>query len=657
MPTDGLRGLLDTRRKNIRLFALLALLGVAASYFAVTIPNTSVSIDGRGIVALVGFAHLRRWWQALLLAVFLSIAGPHTLPLHLAALGNMLFMAVTLLVTRICHSRLLERAPNLVSYGIGWLIFVLLLYQGVITPVIWGYLAYLEGEPILLQVVAGWRLQPFLEESLLVGIITALAMSTIRGHRQLLASREELSTTLYAIGDGVITTDATGRVRRLNPEAERLTGWFEAEARGRPMGEVFQIVNEETRAEVENPVTRVLREGTVVGLANHTVLMSRDGEEHPIADSGAPIRQYDGTVIGVVLVIRDQSGERTVQRALEEGRDRLELALKSATMGIWEWEISTGKVTWDGEHHVLFGIPLNAFKGTIDAVQECVHPEDRERGMEVLRRTVELDLPFDNTYRVVRPDGAIRWLHSYGTLYRDGAGGPQRIVGTTQDITERVDRERALRNAIEEKDTLLRELYHRTKNSMHLIRSVLMLKAGENPTSDVQRVVQETERRIHTIAMVHDKLYQRGDLSHIRMSEYLPELVDLLLSSHDGETRNISIDLDVQDVELLIDTAIPCGLVITELMTNALNHAFPGKNAGTITLRLRRASEGHIELLFCDDGVGVSPDCDLRELQTMGIRTIVSLVEHQLQGHVSFETTGGLCARVTCRDDLYGARV
>jgi two-component sensor histidine kinase len=270
---------------------------------------------------------------------------------------------------------------------------------------------------------------------------------------------------------------------------------------------------------------------------------------------------------------------------------------------------------------------------------------------------VKRNLPFDNTYRVVWPDGQIRWLHSYGKLYRNGAGEPERIVGTTQDITERVAREQELRDAVEEKDTLLRELYHRTKNSMHLIRSVLILKADQNPSAEVQRVVREAERRIHTIAMVHDKLYQGADLSRIRMSEYVPELVELLLRSHDGETKNISVGLDVQDVKLLIDTAIPCGLVITELMTNALNHAFPNGEAGTITLRLLRAPEGQIELLFCDDGVGVSTGHDLRDLQTMGIRTIVSLVEHQLQGHVSFETSDGLCARVTCNDDLYDARV
>ena len=111
--------------------------------------------------------------------------------------------------------------------------------------------------------------------------------------------------TLASIGDGVIVTDARGRVTFLNGEAERLTGWTNREAEGRPLPAVFHIINEQTRQPVENPVEKVLRLGTVVGLANHTILIAKDGRETPIDDSGAPIRQGDGTVQGVVLVFRD----------------------------------------------------------------------------------------------------------------------------------------------------------------------------------------------------------------------------------------------------------------------------------------------------------------------------------------------------------------
>ncbi len=132
------------------------------------------------------------------------------------------------------------------------------------------------------------------------------------------AAWEEMRITLYSIGDAVIRTDAAGQVRQINPTAERLTGWREAEAVGKRLEEVFRIVNEDTRRAVESPVYRVLQEGIVVGLANHTVLIARDGVERPIADSAAPVRDKEGVLRGVVLVFRDQTQERAAFRSLQE---------------------------------------------------------------------------------------------------------------------------------------------------------------------------------------------------------------------------------------------------------------------------------------------------------------------------------------------------
>lgn len=133
---------------------------------------------------------------------------------------------------------------------------------------------------------------------------------------------EEYKTTLYSIGDGVITTDTIGQIKQMNPVAEQLTAWTEADARGESLETVFKIINEETRNSVENPVIKVLREGLIVGLANHTLLISKDGKEIPIADSGAPIKNNDNKIIGVVLVFRDQTEEREAETKLLKSEQR-----------------------------------------------------------------------------------------------------------------------------------------------------------------------------------------------------------------------------------------------------------------------------------------------------------------------------------------------
>jgi PAS domain S-box-containing protein len=162
--------------------------------------------------------------------------------------------------------------------------------------------------------------------ALAVVLLVLVAYVSMRHSARLQSVQNDLATTLRSIGDAVISTDAGGTVRFMNPVAEQLTGWTNLEAQGRPLDEVFRIVNEETRAAIKGPVATVLQERKVVGLANHTVLLGRDGGECPIEDSGAPIYGVDGDLVGVVLVFRDATTQRAASRALIES----EAALRDA---------------------------------------------------------------------------------------------------------------------------------------------------------------------------------------------------------------------------------------------------------------------------------------------------------------------------------------
>ncbi len=167
---------------------------------------------------------------------------------------------------------------------------------------------------------------------LLAGAVTAIAYrrrqtglyrDLYQLERRRREGQEEYRTALYSIGDAVIVTDSEGRVRQMNPAAERLTGWLEVEAHGRPLEDVFRIIHEETRAVAASPVQRVLREGKVIELANQTSLVARDGTERPIADSGAPIHAESGALIGVVLVFRDRTEERAAREEIRRNEARL----------------------------------------------------------------------------------------------------------------------------------------------------------------------------------------------------------------------------------------------------------------------------------------------------------------------------------------------
>ena len=289
---------------------------------------------------------------------------------------------------------------------------------------------------------------------LVLYLFSLIVLYQRRVNRALAASEQDLHTTLQSIGDAVIATDIEGRVTHMNPVAEQLTGWPAAEARGRPLAEVFPIVNAESGEPVENPVDRVIREGRVVGLANHTQLVARDGGRYQIADSGAPIHDAGGRVRGVVLVFRDVSDEYRLQQAMREqslqlqrNQARLAEAQRIARLGHWELDLVSGELLWSDEIYRIFEVDPAEFEVSYEAFLEAVHPDDREYVERAYRESLENRAPYDIVHRLRLRDGRIKFVQERCETRYDEQGRPLRSLGTVQDITERVLAEEELRLA------------------------------------------------------------------------------------------------------------------------------------------------------------------------------------------------------------------
>lgn len=259
--------------------------------------------------------------------------------------------------------------------------------------------------------------------------------------------RERLHVTLASIGDAVICTDAQGRIDFLNPVAQELVGWTEAEAVHQPLADVFHIVNEETRLPVENPAMRSLREGRIVGLANHTILISRDGTERPIDDSAAPIRTKDGTLLGCVLVFRDVSQRRADEKAIHDSEQRYRLVGEAANDAIWDWDLLTNQVVWSEGLQRVFGYQEADVDASANWWLENIHPEDRERISTDIHAAIDGDRDlWQNEYRYRRANGSYAIVFDKGRILRQ-ANRPVRMVGSMLDITERQLAEAALKIA------------------------------------------------------------------------------------------------------------------------------------------------------------------------------------------------------------------
>ncbi len=191
---------------------------------------------------------------------------------------------------------------------------------------------------------------------------------------------------------------------------------------------------------------------------------------------------------------------------------------------------------------------------------------------------------------------------------------------------------------------------------MSVICAMLKLQAEYTQNEKVTRIVQDTENKIYAMSLVHQHLYKSQHLSRIDLHEYLGELSSALEHSH-SITSMVSIVVDAAHVSVLIDTAIPCGLVITELVSNACKHAFPDKQTGEISIRLSEESEGVIHLRVADNGIGVPDGFDFRNQETLGLQTVFAIVEQQLQGTILFSSEHGVCCDIQFTDTLYTERV
>jgi len=256
--------------------------------------------------------------------------------------------------------------------------------------------------------------------------------------KELARERARLQVTLSSIGDAVIATDTQGAVVYLNPAATALTGWSAAEAKGQPLREVFKIISESTRQPVEDPVTKVLREGLIVGLANHTLLINKSGKEIPVADSGAPIRDEGRQIMGVVLVFRDA----TEERRMEELQASLQTALDAAEMGTWDLDRRHDKAARSLRHDQIFGYDHLLPDWSYERFIQHVLPEDRDYVAEQFRQAEQTDTLYFEA-RIRRADGAERWIAARGRVYRGEQAQPIRLAGVVADITGRKQAEEA----------------------------------------------------------------------------------------------------------------------------------------------------------------------------------------------------------------------
>jgi PAS domain S-box-containing protein len=353
-----------------------------------------------------------------------------------------------------------------------------------------------------------------------------------------------------------------------------------------------------------------------------------------------------------IVSLRTRVERRLAQRALVYEK-KLSDALIDASPGIFLVMDRTGRILRMNTNFMkLQGLTRKTF--TSQDPLKFVYRDDYDLSKRDIERMVEVG-HIEADIRFEFMPGEISWWHMSGHAVT--ITGTVYLISSGSDITSRKHMEENLQIAIKDKDILLQELYHRTKNNMQVILAYFAMQALALDDEKLQTIFNEMENRIRAMALVHEKLYESKDLTNINLREYLSDLSRLIFKSFPDASDKVTLAFEVEEISVTMDIAIPIGLVVTELLTNSLKYAFPEGRSGKILLRIQKYDRGQLELVISDNGVGVPGTFDFTQKGSIGIPTVLSIVRKQLRGSSELDIAKGFSWKFIFRSDLYSKRV
>jgi PAS domain S-box-containing protein len=453
--------------------------------------------------------------------------------------------------------------------------------------------------------------------TLIVVFGEAARIAESRAHER----REVLSVTLQSIGDAVITTDMAGHVTNLNEVAESLTGWPRQQALGQPLERVFNIVNEVTRERVENPATRALREGVIVGLANHTVLINKDGSEFPIDDSAAPICNEQGHVSGCVLIFRDVTAQRLAER---DKADKLITArllaaiVESSNDAIISKSLDGIIQSWNAAAERLFGFTAEEAMG--QHISLVIPPERLAEENEIIASLAAGNRIEHFETERVRKDGQRIIVSLTISPIKDDSGNVVGASKIVRDVTERKqltdDLQRLaadLLAADRRKNEFLATLSHELRNPLAPMTNMLEVVKRSGDDARILKQAHETiERQLNQMVRLVDDLLDVNRITHdrlelrrsdVELSSVIQQAVEVARPLIDGADQELIVDLPREPVYLHADRAR-----LAQVFGNLLNNSCKYTSAnGTITLSAKRVDDD-VLVSVKDNGAGIPSD-------------------------------------------------
>ncbi|TGK37516.1 PAS domain S-box protein [Leptospira gomenensis] len=442
---------------------------------------------------------------------------------------------------------------------------------------------------------------------------------------------DERYQMLFELSRDGLAIHSGGKILSANKALVRMLGYESAEELiGKP---VLQFVHPRSQGVVRERIHKMNREGSTVGLIEEE-FVRKDGSTlfvevlaTPFSENGTPYVQ---------VIVRDVNSRKRVELELERLRSKLQIT-RDRLLGVIEG-------TKDAICAVDIHFRIIAFNSSYELIFWKLYGKKIEEGNvlpELISDPIERAVVIENWSRALRGEvyttertlrGLVQEVAVLELSHSSIRDSTHNLIGATQiirDITERKLDEEKLRKTLEEKEVMLKEIHHRVKNNLQIVASLLGLQADHSENERISQILKECERRIQSMALIHKELYQSDNITKIDFYDYLNTLLVSLLHSF-GREKRVKFGVSSKPNFVSIETAIPLGLIVNELVTNSLKYAFPDERIGTVSVKLRSGAEGSV-LEVSDDGVGMPRGFEFSQSESLGLK-LVEILSRQLRG-------------------------
>jgi PAS domain S-box-containing protein len=452
-------------------------------------------------------------------------------------------------------------------------------------------------------------------------------------------------------GDAIITKSLDGIITSWNKGAEQIHGYSAEEVVGKPIS----ILEPSMLVEETKELTELIKQGDRIH-NYETLRLRKDGTIINVSLTLSPVYDTPGELTAISVIARNITKSKNAEKELQQSEERYRLITEQTGQMVYDYDLKTNKNKWAGAIEEVTGYNFEEFqKLGKDFWTENILDSDPNRAYEKSQDKKTGDR-FKEELRLRRKDGTYGYIENSGVYLMDNDGQSYRAIGVLRDITEKREAEEALKKIDKMR---IKEIHHRIKNNLQVISSLLDLEANKFSDEKILESFKESRNRVVSMALIHQELYKGDKFETLDFGAYLQKLSADLFNSYRLGNDNISLNLDLEKVYLDMDTAVPLGIIVNELVSNALKHAFPARKEGEIQINLCKKGNFSLNLEYSgvdadckeeesfqyllaveDNGKGIPEEIQLQNTDSLGLQLVNILVE-QIDGQIELKRDKG----------------